>query len=139
MLRKAVMITATLTLGLGAVGIGVTPSGADSGTHCTFQHVPNLNPGLSYKPSDGTFTDPGGGTAKCEGAVSGSGSYTDSGTVSGTCQGGGVAEGDPTFTIGDQTFTDHVKITFGELTPTKGDCIINPVSQVKGVGEFMLK
>jgi hypothetical protein len=72
-----------------------------------------------------------------------------------------VAEGDPTFTIGDQTFTDHVKITFGkpsthggivhadfegektkgtiELTPTRGDCIVNPVTQVKGVGEFMLK
>ena len=161
MLRKAVMITASLALALGAISIGTTPSGAESGTHCTFQHVPNLNPGLSYKPSDGTFTDPGGGTAKCEGAVSGSGAYTDSGTVSGTCQGGGVAEGDPTFTIGDQTFTDHVKIKFGqpstkggivhaefegpktkgtiELTPTKGDCIINPVSQVKGVGEFMLK
>jgi len=59
------------------------------------------------------------------------------------------------------TFTDHVKIKFGEpstkggivhatfegartkgtieLTPTKGDCIINPVTQVKGVGEFTLK
>jgi hypothetical protein len=162
MLRKAVIITATLTLGLGAIGIGSTPSGADSGSHCTFQHVPNLNPGLSYKPSDGTFTDPGGGTASCQGAVNGSGSYTDSGTVSGTCQGGGTAEGDPSFTIGDQTFTDHVKITFGkpslngkgmvhadfegsktkgsiELTPTKGDCIFNPVTQVKGVGEFTLK
>lgn len=162
MLRKAMMITATLSLGLGAIGIGIAaPSGADSGTHCTFQHVPNLDPGLSYKPSNGTFTDPGGGTASCTGGVSGSGKYTDSGTVSGTCQGGGVAEGDPTFTIGDQTFTDHVKIIFGkpstsggivhadfegpktkgtiELTPTKGDCIINPVSQVKGVGEFMLK
>ena len=161
MLRKAVMLAATMTLGLGAVGVGITPSGAESGTHCTFQHVPNLNPGLSYKPSDGTFTDPGGGTAKCTGGVSGSGSYTDSGTVSGTCQGGGVAEGDPTFTIGGKTFTDHVKITFGkpstaggivhadfegpktkgsiELTPTKGDCILNPVTQVKGVGQFDLK
>ena len=77
MLHKAVMITATLTLGLGAVGIGITPSGAESGTHCTFQHVPNLNPGLSYKPSNGNFIDPGGGTADCKGAVSGSGSYTD--------------------------------------------------------------
>jgi hypothetical protein len=162
MLRKAVMITATLSLGLGAIGIGIAaPSGADSGTHCTFQHVPNLDPGLSYKPTTGTFTDPGGGTADCKGAVNGSGAYTDSGTLSGTCQGGGVAEGDPTFTIGGQTFTDHVKITFGkpstkggivhadfegtktkgtiELTPTKGDCIVNPVSQVRGVGEFMLK
>ena len=163
MLRKAVLITATLTLGLGAFGIGITPSGAeDSGSHCTFQHVPDLNPGLSYKPSNGTFTDPGGGTAECHGAVNGSGSYTDSGTVSGTCQGGGSAEGDPTFTIGSETFTDHVKITFGkpslngkgmvhadfegektkgsiELTPTKGDCIINPVTKVKGVGEFTLK
>ncbi len=162
MLRKAVLITATMTLALGAVGIGITPSGADSGSQCTFQHVPNLNPGLSYKPSNGNFIDPGGGTAECKGAVNGSGSYTDSGTVSGTCQNGGVAEGDPTFTIGDQTFTDHVKITFGkpslngkgmvhadfegektkgsiELTPTKGDCIISPVTQVKGVGEFTLK
>jgi hypothetical protein len=161
MLRKAVMITASLALALGAISIGTTPSGAESGTHCTFQHEPDLKPGLSYKPSDGQFIDNGGGTAKCEGAVSGSGSYTDSGTVSGTCQGGGVAEGDPTFTIGDQTFTDHVKITFGkpstkggivhadfegpktkgtiELTPTKGDCILNPVTKVKGVGEFMLK
>ncbi|HEV7864668.1 MAG TPA: hypothetical protein VGR20_18330 [Acidimicrobiia bacterium] len=123
--------------------------------------MPNLQPGLSYKPSSGNFIDPGGGSASCQGAVSGSGSYTDSGTVSGTCQDGGTAEGDPTFTIGGETFTDHVKIKFGgpstkggivhatfegsrtkgtiELTPTKGDCIANPVTQVKGVGEFTLK
>ena len=96
-----------------------------------------------------------------EGDVAGSGDYTDSGTVTGTCQGGGTAEGDPTFTIGGETFTDHIKIKFGEpstkggivhatfegektkgtieLTPTKGDCVISPVTQVKGVGEFILK
>ena len=161
MLRKAVMITAALALGLGVVGIAGAPSQAESGSHCTFQHVPNLDPGLSYKQTDGKFIDPGGGTVDCKGAVSGSGTYSDSGTVSGTCQGGGVAEGDPTFTIGGQTFTDHVKITFGkpstkggvvhadfegsktkgtiELTPTKGDCVFSPVTQVKGVGEFTLK
>ncbi|HEY2702288.1 MAG TPA: hypothetical protein VGL20_01225 [Candidatus Dormibacteraeota bacterium] len=162
MVRRAVMFAATVTLGLGAVGaVGVTHSRADSGTHCTFQHVPNLSPGLSFQSSTGTFTDPGGGTAMCSGGISGSGDYTDSGTVSGTCQGGGVAEGDPTFTIGGRTFTDHIKITFGqpstkggvvhadfegsrtkgtiELTPTKGDCVLNPVTQVKGVGEFALK
>jgi hypothetical protein len=160
--RWAVMFAATMTLGLGAVGVvGITHSRADSGTRCTFQHVPNLSPGLSLQPSNGTFTDPGGGTATCTGGISGSGSYTDSGTVSGTCQSGGVAEGDPTVTVGDQTFTDHIKITFGqpstkggvihadfegsrtkgtiELTPTKGDCVLNPVTQIKGVGEFALK
>jgi hypothetical protein len=157
MLRKAVVFTASLALGLAGVAITGTPSGAEgSGSHCTFQHVPNLEPGLTYKPSSGKFTDPGGGTAKC-----GSGSYTDSGTVTGTCQGGGTAVGDPTFTIGGKTFTDHVNIKFGEpstkggivhatfegpktkgtieLTPTKGDCVISPVTQVKGVGEFTLK
>ena len=162
MLHKAVVFAATLTLGIGAVGVAGTPSGAgESGTTCTFQHVPNLEPGLSYKSSTGKFIDPGGGTAECKGGVSGSGSYTDSGTVTGTCQGGGTAEGDPIFTIGDKTFTDHVKITFGkpstkggvvhaefegpktkgtiELTPTKGDCILNPVTQVRGVGEFIIK
>jgi hypothetical protein len=162
MVRRAVMFAATMSLGLGAAGAGgVIPSRADSGTHCTFQHVPTLNPGLSIQPSSGTFTDPGGGTAACNGGVSGSGSYTDSGTVSGTCQGGGVAEGDPTVTIGDQTFTDHIRITFGqpstrggvvhadfegsrtkgtiELTPTRGDCVLNPVTQIRGVGEFTLK
>lgn len=166
MFHKAVVFTAALTLGLVTVGIGSTPSGAgESGTTCTFQHVPDLKPGLSYKPTSGDFIDPGGGTAECKGDVSGSGSYTDSGTVSGTCQGGGEAEGDPTFTIntaeGPKTFTDHVKIKFGkpstkggivhaefegpktkgtiELTPTKGDCVLNPVTQVKGVGEFILK
>jgi len=164
MLRKAVLITATMTLALGAVGIGITPSGADSGSQCTFQHVPNLNPGLSYKPSNGNFIDPGGGTAECKGAVNGSGSYTDSGTYSNaTCQSGGTAEGTPTFTINGETFTDHVKIVFGkepphfpngfvratfegekvkgtiDLTPTKGDCIDSPVTQIKGVGEFDIK
>jgi hypothetical protein len=162
MLRKAVVFTATLALGLVGTGIAGTPSGAaGSGTHCTFQHVPNLEPGLSYQPTSGKFIDPGGGTASCEGDVNGTGSYTDSGTVTGTCQGGGTAEGDPTFTIGGETFTDHVKIKFGEpstkggivhatfegektkgtieLTPTKGDCVISPVTQVKGVGEFILK
>jgi hypothetical protein len=164
MLHKAVVFTASLALGLAGAGIAGTPSGAaGSGTHCTFQHVPNLEPGLSYKSSSGKFIDPGGGTASCDGDVSGSGSYTDSGTVTGTCQGGGTAEGDPTFTIGGKTFTDHVTITFGkqpstngkgmvhatfegpktvgtiELTPTKGDCILNNVTQVKGVGEFRLK
>ena len=162
MVHRAVMFAATMTLGLGAVGVaGATPSRADSGTHCTFQHVPNLNPGLSYQPTKGTFTDPGGGTAKCDGGITGSGSYADSGTVQGTCQSGGTAEGDPTFTIGGQTYSDHVHITFGqpstkggivhadfegsrmkgtiELTPTKGDCVVNPVTQVKGVGEFTLK
>jgi len=100
MLRKAVVFTASLALGLAVVGIAGTPSGAEgSGSHCTFQHVPNLEPGLSYKPSSGNFIDPGGGTASCKGDVSGSGSYTDSGTVTGTCQGGGTAVGDPTFTL----------------------------------------
>jgi hypothetical protein len=120
-----------------------------------------LKPGLSYKPSSGTFTDTGGGTASCSGAVSGSGSYVDSGTLTGTCQGGGTAEGTPTIVINGQTISDHVKIKFGglstkgglvhaefegpktkgtiELTPTKGDCILNPVTTVKGVGEFMIK
>src|SRR5580704_17729942 len=112
MVRWAVMFAATMTLGPGAVGVvGITPSRADSATHCTFQHMPNLSPGLSIQPSNGTAT--------CSGGVSGSGSYTDIGTVSGTCQGGGVAEGDPTFRIGDQTFTDHIKITFA-LPSTKG-------------------
>ena len=164
MLRKAVMITAALTLACGAFAVGAVPSGAESGTHCTFQHVPDLKPGISYNPSSGTFVDPGGGTAECKGAVNGSGSYTDSGTYSNaTCQGGGLAEGDPSFTIGSETFTDHVKIIFGkepstngkgivhatfegdkvkgtiELTPTKGDCISSPVSKIKGVGEFDMK
>jgi hypothetical protein len=165
MLRKAViMLGASLTLAFGAFGVAAAPSGADSGTHCSFQHVPNLNPGVSYKPSTGTFVDPGGGTADCKGAVNGSGSYTDSGTYAdATCQSGGTAEGDPTFTINGQTFTDHVHIVFGkqpstngkgfvhatfegdkvkgtiELTPTKGDCIDSAVTQVKGVGEFDMK
>jgi hypothetical protein len=76
---------------------------------------------------------------------------------------GRIAEGDPSFTIGSQTFTDHIKIVFGkapstngkgivhatfegdkvkgtiELTPTKGDCISSPVTQIRGVGEFDLK
>ena len=84
--------------------------------------------------------------------------YTDA-----TCQSGGTAEGDPSFTIGSQTFTDHIHIIFGkqpslngkgfvhatfegekvkgtiELTPTKGDCISSPVTKIKGVGEFDLK
>lgn len=77
----------------------------------------------------------------------------------------GQAEGDPTFTIttpqGPQTFTDHVKITYNkpstkggvlhadfegtktkgsiEITPTKGDCAVNPVTPIKGVGEFALQ
>ena len=162
MLRKAVVFTASLVLGLAGAGIAATPSGAEnSGTHCTFQHVPNLDPGLSYQQSSGKFIDPGGGTVSCTGDVSGSGDYTDSGIVSGTCLGGGVAYGDPTFTVNGQTFTDHVTIRFGEpstkggivhadftgkrthgtieLTPTKGDCIVNPVTQVKGVGEFWVR
>ena len=164
MLRKAVMITAALTLTCGAFAVGAVPSGAESGSDCTFQHVPDLKPGISYNPSSGTFVDPGGGTVECKGAVNGSGSYTDSGTYSNaTCQSGGLAEGDPSFTIGGQTFTDHIKIVFGkepstngkgivhatfegdkvkgtiELTPTKGDCISSPVTQVRGVGEFDLK
>ena len=164
MLRKAVMITAALTLAGGAVAVGVSPSGADSGSQCTFQHVPDLNPGVSYNKTSGTFIDPGGGTVECKGAVNGSGAYTDSGTyTNATCQEGGTAEGDPSFTIGGQTFTDHIRIVFGkqpsmngkglvhatfegekvkgtiELTPTKGDCIFSPVTQVKGVGECSLK
>jgi hypothetical protein len=164
MLRKAVLITASLSLAFGTVAFASAPSGADSGTHCTFQHVPNLNPGVSYNSTSGTFIDPGGGTAECKGAVNGSGDYTDSGTYSNaTCQSGGTAEGDPTFTIGGQTFTDHVRIVFGkepphfpkglvratfegekvkgtiDLMPTKGDCISAPVTQIKGVGEFDMK
>ena len=164
MLRKAVMITASLTLAFGAVAVTSSASMADEGTHCTFQHVPDLKPGISYNSTSGTFIDPGGGTAECKGAVNGSGPYTDSGTyANATCQSGGTAEGDPSFTINGETFTDHIKITFGkqpsmngqglvhatfegekvkgtiELTPTKGDCISSPVTQVRGVGEFVLK
>ena len=164
MLRRAVMISAALALAAGALGVGVTPSGAESGTHCTFQHVPDLHPGVSYQSTSGTFVDPGGGTVDCKGAVNGSGSYTDSGTYTdATCQSGGTAEGDPTFTVNGQTFTDHVHIVFGkepptlgkgfvhatfegekvkgsiDLTPEKGDCIDSPVTKIKGVGEFDLK
>src|SRR2546421_310513 len=164
MLRKAVILLgASLTLACGAFAVGVAPSGAASGGPCTFQHVPNPNPRVSYNSTSGTFIDPGGGTVKCSGAVSGSGDYTDSGTYSNaTCQSGGTAEGDPTFTINGQTFTDHIKIVFGkepphfpngfvratfegehvkgtiDLSPTKGDCIDSPVTQIKGVGEFDL-
>jgi hypothetical protein len=164
MLRKAVMITASLSLAFGAIAVAGAPSGADSGTRCTFQHVPDLKPGVSYNSTSGTFTDPGGGTAECKGAVNGSGPYTDSGTYSNaTCQSGGTAEGDPSFTINGETFTDHVKIVFGkepprfpkglvhatfegekvkgtiELMPTKGDCIFSPVTQIRGTGEFTMK
>lgn len=164
MLRKAVMITATLSLAFGAVAVAGAPSGADSGTRCTFQHVPDLKPGISYNSTSGTFTDPGGGTAECKGAINGSGPYTDSGTYSNaTCQGGGTAEGDPSFTINGETFTDHIKIVFGkepphspkglvratfegekvkgtiDLMPTKGDCMSSPVTQIRGTGEFTMK
>jgi hypothetical protein len=165
MLRKAViMLGASLTLVFGAFGVTAAPSGADSGSHCSFQHVPNLSPGISYNSSSGTFTDPGAGTVSCTGAVTGSGDYTNNGTYSNaTCQGGGTAEGDPTFTINGQTFTDHVRIVFGkepphfpkglvratfegakvkgtiDLMPTKGDCISAPVTQIRGSGEFDMK
>jgi hypothetical protein len=164
MLRKAVMITASLSLAFGTVAVASTVAQAAEGTRCTFQHVPDLKPGVSYNSTSGTFIDPGGGTAECKGAVNGSGPYTDSGTyTNATCQSGGMAEGDPSFTINGQTFTDHIKIVFGkepprnfkgfvyatfegekvkgwiELTPTKGDCVSSPVTQIRGVGEFTLK
>jgi hypothetical protein len=164
MLRKAVLITASLGMAFGTVAFASAPSGADSGSHCTFQHVPNLSPGISGNQSSGTFIDPGGGTVECKGAVNGSGDYTDSGTYSNaTCQTGGTAEGDPTFTINGETFTDHVKIVFGkepphfpkglvratfegakvkgtiDIMPTKGDCVSSPVTQIKGAGEFEMK
>jgi hypothetical protein len=164
MLRKAVMITASLSLAFGTVAVASTAAQAEEGTRCTFQHVPDLKPGVSSNSTSGTFIDPGGGTAECKGAVNGSGTYTDSGTyANATCQSGGTAEGDPSFTINGQTFTDHVKIVFGkepprhfkgfvyatfegektkgwiELTPTKGDCASSPVTQIRGVGEFILK
>ena len=163
MLRKAVMITASLSLALGTVAVASTVAQAEEGTHCTFQHVPDLKPGVSYNSTSGTFTDPGGGTAECKGGISGSGPYTDSGTyANATCQGGGTAEGDPSFTINGETFTDHVKIVFGkeppqfpkglvhatfegekvkgtiELMPLKGDCI-SPVTKLRGTGEFTVK
>src|SRR5947199_10834284 len=82
MLHKAVVFTASLALGLAGLGIAGTPSGAEgSGSHCTFQHVPNLASGLSYKPTPGMFTDPGGGYANCVGAVQVFGSFYVSGHV----------------------------------------------------------
>ena len=165
MFHKAVMITASLALACGTVAVTSSASMADQErTHCTFQHVPDLKPGVSYNSTSGAFIDPGGGTVDCQGPVSGAGTYTDSGTYSNaTCQNGGTAEGDPSFTINGKTFTDHVKIVFGkqpsmngkgvvhatfegekvkgtiELTPTKGDCIFSPVTQIRGVGEFSMK
>src|SRR5256885_14486741 len=115
MLRKAVMITAALTLACGAVAVATVPSGAESGSHCTFQHVPDLKPGISYNPSSGTFVDPGGGTADCKGAVTGSGSYTDSGTYSNaTCQSGGGPGGGPALPIRRPALTDHHQNEFGQ-------------------------
>jgi hypothetical protein len=98
------MIGATVTLAFGALGVGVTPSGAGSGTHCTFSAAPaDLDPGISYTPGSGSFVDPGGGTAECTGAINGTGTYTDRGTYSdATCQNGGTGDGDPSFTIGSQ-------------------------------------
>src|SRR2546423_2172674 len=135
MLRKAVMITAALTLACGAVAVATVPSGAESGSHCTFQHVPDLKPGISYNPSSGTFVDPGGGTADCKGAVTGSGSYTDSGMYSNaTCQSGGTAEGDPSLTIGTHTFTDHHKNVFGQEPSANGKGSVPPTLE-GGQGE----
>src|SRR5256885_14782769 len=137
MLRKAViMLGASLTLAFGAFAVGVAPSGADSGTHCTFQHVPNLNPGVSYNSTSGTFTDPGGGTADCKGAVNGSGSYTDSGTYSNaTCQSGGTAGGGPPLTINRQTFPHHVKIGFGKEPPHLPHGVVRaPLEGEEGTG-----
>ena len=82
-----------------------------------------------------------------------------------SCPGGGNAEGDPSFTVstdaGPQTVIDHIRITYGkpstkggivhtdfegqhmscgiELTPTKGDCVDSPVTQVHGAGELTPK
>src|SRR2546423_14845706 len=119
MLRKAVILLgASLTLACGAFAVGVAPSGADSGSHCTFQHVPNLNPGVSYNSTSGTFIDPGGGTVKCSGAVSGSGDYTDSGTYSNaTCQSGGAAGGDPPVPHHGPTLTGPIQIRVGQGPP----------------------
>lgn len=165
--RTLMIIGVTLILALGPLGLGVAPSGATSGTHCTFSSAApvDLNPGISYTPSSGTFVEPGSGTVECKGALNGTGTTNpDSGTYrDATCQNGGTGESDPSFTIGSQTLTDHVRITFGrqpstngkgiiraefegqkfkgtlDITPTKGDCIINPITQITGAGEFTLK
>lgn len=67
-MRRAVVLTALLTVGLMA-----PPVGADEpGTPCTFEADVTLSPGLSRSPSTGSFTTNGeSGALDCQGDVGG--------------------------------------------------------------------
>ena len=80
-MRRVLVLTAILTVGLVAPPVGA-PAGADEGgTPCAFEADVSLSPGLSRSPSSGTFTTKGeSGTLDCQGDVGGGQPATGRGT-----------------------------------------------------------
>ena len=128
---------AILIFVLALVGLGGIPAEAEQGTHCSFEFVITLSPGLSMGPSSGTHD--GDGLVTCEGLVNGK-QPTGSGTLGDTgpygtkdpdsCS-GGEGTGVDTLKIptagGLETVISEFTFTFGDRLPTHGGL---------GAGEF---
>jgi hypothetical protein len=111
--------------------VGPAPIEAVEGTHCNFEFIVTLDPGLTTSPSSGTHGGTGGLT--CDGLVNGqqptgAGTLTDNGkygTKDGdTCQMGGEGDGTDTLKIptaaGLELVLSDFTFTFGNRLPTHG-------------------
>ncbi|MGH8971632.1 MAG: hypothetical protein ACRD0C_00300 [Acidimicrobiia bacterium] len=111
------------------------PARGDEGTRCTAEFDDTLSPGLSIRPSSGTFTTGGEtGTVVCDGKVDGKqptgagtwGAHGRYGTADpDSCTSGGEAESNHSLTVPTADGSVHsahtAQLTYGAL---KGDGII---------------
>jgi hypothetical protein len=79
--RRVLVLTAILTVGLVAPPAGAPARADEGGTPCAFEADVSLSPGLSRSPSSGTFTTKGeSGSLDCQGDVGGGQPATGRGT-----------------------------------------------------------
>lgn len=132
----------TALVALAAVALGLLPAvpatglpldDEGKGTECFIDKDDTLSPGLSVKPSSGTFATPADGVVECHGPVNGhkptgDGTYSEVGRYGtkdpDTCQGGGEGDGRFVMTVptdgGEQRFEAAFTFTYGEPSTRGG-------------------
>ncbi len=103
---------------------GVSGAGASSGTRCTYDHEPDVSPGISLQETSGTIKDDPKrpGTVNCDGPAygltpTGPGRFLVSARYHGDCLRGGGGDLEVTFTFptadGERSASDTATWIFG--------------------------
>jgi hypothetical protein len=127
-MRRSLLAVMTMALAFGVA----EPIDAQTGTHCNFEFIVIIDPGIGMSPSSGTHRTEGG-PLTCDGLVNGKeptgegiiaeeGRY---GTKDGdTCASGGEGDGVDILKVptagGIEAVVSEFTFTFGDRLPTKG-------------------